>query len=450
MRPESTRTVGGPAANVGPPTGAVRAGTEPWAGAREREFPLRDAEKQARREIAHLGWRPILHEFRAAGPSAAHCQLRGADSTPIPQGLGSGKGCAAPARVGALFEALEHAFTGPRILTTLPVELRDLADLAAGPLRAERAMGRLDGTGRPRLACLPYDALDGGGPIDVPLFLWAPWYPLPTGPMAAHRARLGDTADYRAVLSFSVNTGCAIGATRDEALLHALNEWAERDALSVFLLRTVHDGGPLPARLSPSALPPFLRQRLAQASAAVQGPVTLLDLTTDIDVPVVLAHAPPLPGGAPRYGVGASLSGENAVERAVSELVQDHLIAQWAREPQGADARARLAAHPRLLACAQMAVDGRIDDAPWGPLPADAVAPAATVAEQRAEAVRRISAAGHRVVARDLAVLAHGTAVVQVQCPGLERFHLITDGHLALPGPRGRRLRAQPPRSAHR
>ncbi|WP_232524211.1 YcaO-like family protein [Nocardiopsis gilva] len=347
MSPDPISTVGGPAASVGPPTGTAPANTEPWAGARERELPLEHAEKQARREISHLGWRSALHEFDATGPSAARCRLYGPEGTLIPDGLGSGKGCAAPARVGALFEALEHAFTGPGILSTLPVELRDLAELSTGPLRAERAMGRLDGSGRPRLACLPYDALDGGSPIDVPLFLWAPWYPLPTGPLPAHRARIGDTADYRPVLSYSVNTGCAIGATRDEALLHALNEWAERDALSVFLLRTVHDGGPMPARLPVAALPAFLRQRLEQATDTVQGPITLLDLTTDIDLPVVLAHAPPLPGGGARYGIGASLSGENAVERALGELVQDHLIAQGARDlDTGAAARARLADHP--------------------------------------------------------------------------------------------------------
>nr|WP_246422029.1 YcaO-like family protein [Nocardiopsis mwathae] len=386
-----------------------------------------------------------MRELPAPGPRAAHCRLHRDDGTPVPDGQGSGKGPAAPARTGALYEALEHAFSGPDALDTLPVEPHPLHRVAAGPLRAERAIGRLGGPADARIACLPYTALDGGPPLQVPLFLWAPWYPLPTGPAAARRTRIGDTTDYRRALSYSVNTGCAIGATRDEALLHALNEWAERDALSLFLLCAVHDRGPLPARLDPASLPPGPARDLRQAAATLHAPVTLLDLTTDIGIPVVLAHAPPLPDGAPRYGIGASLSPATAAHRAIGELVQDHLLARTAEGPgTGAAARARVADHPRLLACARLAIDDRLPGAPWAPLPPDDTAAAgAPVADQRAEVVRRIGAAGHRVAARDLAVLAHGTTVVQVQCPGLERFHLITGGHLALPQERGRRLRTR-------
>ncbi|KAB2340232.1 hypothetical protein F8566_45465 [Actinomadura rudentiformis] len=444
------------------------AGTGVWPGAGERELALDEAERQVLADIRALGWWSRHRLLDEDDPTAVQCELRSADGAEIPYGLGSGKGPKAQARVGAHFEALEHAFSGPVVLDSLPVRLCDPGDLLAGPLGAERAVRELAGQGNARIACLPYRALDGGTPVDVPLALWAPWYPLPTEAMARERARLGDSADYRPVLSYTVNTGCAIGATEDEALLHALNEWAERDAFSLFLLRSVYDGGAMPARIPSGAVPGFLKERLDRAAVLVDGPVVLLDLTTDLGIPVVMAYAPESGGGAAhRYGLGASLSGETAVERAVTELVQGELLARVVAEHDRdaaardrhadrlsfarvvadhdiADAvRDRLAGHPRLLACAHLDFAGRLDEAPMTGMPPETVPPGTSVPRQRAVAVERIAAAGHRVVVHRLRALDHGTTVVQVQCPGLERFHLITKGHLALPGPRGRRLRGR-------
>lgn len=47
----------------------------------------------------------------------------------------------------------------------------------------------------------------------------------------------------------SDNTGLAIGATPDEAIIHGINQWVERDAYSLFLLKTVINKNPIPARL---------------------------------------------------------------------------------------------------------------------------------------------------------------------------------------------------------
>ncbi|NYE50353.1 ribosomal protein S12 methylthiotransferase accessory factor [Spinactinospora alkalitolerans] len=445
-------------------------GNAAWSGARERELPLAEAERRVHAEIRALGWRSRYRVLDEDEPTATQCELWHSDGTEVPYGLGSGKGLSAPARVGAQFEALEHALSGPLVFDSLPVRLCDAADLLSGPFGADRAVRDAARQPGARLACLRHSALDGGPDFDVPLFLWAPWYPVPTPGMLERRSRLGDTADYRSMLSYSVNTGCAIGATDDEALLHALNEWAERDAFSLFLLCGVYDRGPMPARIPREALPGFLRERLDRAAAVVGGPVVLLDLTTDLGVPVVMAYAPALAGSSARYyGLGASLSGETAVERAVTEFVQGELLAgvvaehaaapreRPARRPAerptfdqvvaehdiAAAVRERLAGHPRLLACAHLDFADRLADAPVAGVPPETVPPGTPVARQRAAVVERIAAAGHRVAAHRLAVLEHGTTVVQVQCPGLERFHLITKGHLALPGERGRRLRAR-------
>lgn len=436
-------------------------GRRSWSGTRERELTLDEAERRVRAEVRALGWSARYRVLDDREPTAVQCGLWDADGSEVPYGLGAGKGPGGPARVGAQFEALEHAFTGPAVLETLPVRLSDAADLAAGPFATDRAVRDVAAQKGARVACVRHEALDGGPPVDVPVFLWAPWYPVPTEEAAKVRRSLGDTAEYRSAMSYSVNSGCAVGATRDEALLHALNEWVERDAFSLFLLRSVYDRGPMPARVPGEALPGHLRSHLDRARDLVGGPVVLLDLTTDLGVPVVMAYAPERPGGAPdhRYGLGASLSGELAAERAVTEFVQGELLARVVAEQSAAPersgpfarlvadhdvvagVRARLAGHPRLLACAMLDFADRIGEAAPGAMPTETVPPGTGVPLQRAAVVERLAAAGHRVAAHPLRTMEHGTVVVQVQCPGLERFHLVNKGHLALPGKRGRGFR---------
>ncbi|KOX09951.1 YcaO-like family protein [Nocardiopsis sp. NRRL B-16309] len=454
-------------------------GDTQWSGTFERELTLAEADRRIRADIAALGWVWRHRSLDDTDPTAVQCALWDAGGAEIPYGLGAGKGPGAPARVGARFEAVEHAFTGPTVLESLPVRLVDAPALAEGPFAADRAVrdiARQDGA---RVACVRYEALDGGPGFDVPVYLWAPWYPPPTPEADAVRRGLGDTADYRSALAYSVNSGCAIGATGDEALLHALNEWVERDAFSLFLLRSVYDRGPMPARVSRDGLTPTLRAHLDRAEELVQGPVTLLDLTTDLGVPTVMAYGHrPFGAGAGtsagsgagsgagpkhRYGLGASLWGTLAAERAITEFVQDELLSRMVSEQVAsddrsepyaelvadhdieADVRARLRGHPRLLACAMLDFAARLPESPEGPLPPETVAKGTPVSDQHAAVVDRITAAGHRVAAHRLQVLAHGTTVVQVQCPGLERFHLVTQGHVALPGARGRGARVTGP-----
>ncbi|WP_040702847.1 YcaO-like family protein [Nocardiopsis ganjiahuensis] len=438
-----------------------------WAGTLERELTLEEAEKQIRADIAALGWSSRYRILDDADPTAVQCALWDETGDEVPYGLGAGKGLGLPARVGAQFEAVEHAFTGPEALDALPVRAVDASQLRRGGFASDRAVRDIAAQDGARVACVRYQALDGGPDLDVPVYLWAPWYASPSPEGSAVRRGLGDTSDYRSALAYSVNSGCAIGSTEDEALLHALNEWVERDAFSLFLLRSVYDRGPMPPQVSRAGLPDHLRAHWDRAEELVGGKVTLLDLTSDLSVPVVMAYAHTRPGSRPsakhRYGLGASLWGTLAAERALTEFVQDELLSRVVAEQSAseertgpfaqliadhdieADVYARLRGHPRLLSCALLDFTGRIGESPQGPLPEETLAEGASVSEQRATVVERIAAAGHRVVAHPLKALEHGTTVVQVQCPGLERFHLVTEGHLALPGDRGRRERGRAP-----
>ncbi|WP_269087416.1 YcaO-like family protein [Serinicoccus sp. CUA-874] len=396
--------------------------------------------------------------------------MRTAGHQDVPYGVGAGKGAPQTACVGALYEAVEHALSGPESLVTADVAVHRASDIATPSWEGDRALELVRGT-EGMLACLNYRTVDDHEPAALPIALWAPWYVAESRELTDARTGIGDDASYRLLRAYSCNTGCAIGASSAEATLHAINEWVERDALSLFQLVSIHDEGQLPPLIDRGLLPSDVVAMLEGAEAALGQRVHLLDLTTDVGIPVVMAYLADrrmIPGKG--YGMGASLRAATAVERAVSEVVQGELLAAVVTEQVSAisprvagDAhtpglrptyedviqehdtaeriRSRLAPYPRLLASAQLDMAPRVlDSVPRG-CPIDIASPDATVPEQERLAAARVRAVGSRVFRATLAALPAGTTLVQVQCPGLERFHQITNGHLALPGERGRRAR---------
>ncbi|MDC8984261.1 YcaO-like family protein [Mycobacterium marinum] len=76
--------------------------------------------------------------------------------------------------------------------------------------------------------------------------------------------------------------------------------------------------------------------------------VWLVDITTDLDVPVTLAYAT-APGGGSRRGSGASLSRHYSVYRALTELVEAELT--HADDADRLRAVELLVDYPSLQAC---------------------------------------------------------------------------------------------------
>lgn len=324
---------------------------------------------------------------------------------------------------------------GRGVVTRIPAQLAG-TELAGDPALA--AIGvRAAAAGRDRpaaLACRSHGALDGSGrTLPVPVFLTAPDY-LATTP--AWRRRLGDGFDYAPLGRFSTNSGTAIGATVQEAVVHALAETVERDAYSLLLAATFVLACPPPLRLvRPASLPASLGELHARAKRQVGGPVALIDMTTDLGVPAFCAYASPW-RGHDRQGMGASLSARYAAQRALSELIQYTAIVQGERHPPP-NLRA-LAGHPRLLAA------GRADFEPH--LPRGELrdfVPTRAPATPRGHLQHLTSALlerGHRPYARVLHTEPNQVSTVSVFVPGLERFFNVTSGACIVPGPRGRAL----------
>ncbi|MFC9976643.1 YcaO-like family protein [Spirillospora sp. NPDC127200] len=187
----------------------------------ERAFDLATAFRLGGQALAEVG--PTAH-FTDLG-DVWRCLPHDVDGRPAPDGGGNGKGPADEARVGSLFEALEHHRSGAAQLSADHLVPRRVADLAAGPLAGDPALDALDPDAR--IACRTHTAVTGPGTLDVPVYLQCPGY-LDAG-LAALRHQVGDTCDYTSAIRYSSNNGTAIGATRTEAVVHAPAEAVEAE-----------------------------------------------------------------------------------------------------------------------------------------------------------------------------------------------------------------------------
>ncbi|MFK3773912.1 YcaO-like family protein [Pseudomonas sp. NPDC089406] len=395
----------------------------------EREYSLGVAMARAEVQLAALG----LHlEETQLGEGLGSVLVRLNDRASGRTAHGSGKGMLEEARVGARFEALEHYLDEhqPRQL-----HLRDCNSLADQAYLQDDFLRPwlLAQSGR-YLACQRYTDLQARPLFDYPIGVTLPDY--------ADQALPGDDFDHRGLRRYSSNDGAAIGASRDEALLHALNQLIERDALSLFMLRHFYyqTGEPLLQMLRPSAGTP-LANRWDEAERCLHSPIAVLDISNEFASRSFLALClqPASPLQASVVGCGASLDPWLGIRRAVSELVQLQLNS---RLPQAThqlqQAAGALAAWPKLQRCQRRDIAALLGNSRYCSLAEPP--PAQTVARQLQMLVEDLHRHGHQVGLCEVFRGAQGISLVNAVVPGLERFHLVSSGNLVLPGPRGLRL----------
>ncbi len=123
--------------------------------------------------------------------------------------------------------------------------------------------------------------------------------------------------------------GCAAGSSLTHALLGAIFELVERDAVAIWwynrLCRPQIDIQSLEDRR-------FLE--FQDAFGAMGRKLYVLDVTTDLEIPSYVALAPKLDGSQPCFGAAAGLSSREAAFKAISEVAQ---ICCWASVGAGSD-----------------------------------------------------------------------------------------------------------------
>lgn len=400
----------------------------------ERERSLAQAERVMRAFLARQGWSAHI-DSDEAGLQGAVCVLHDAGGEAIASGFGKGE--REPARVGALYEAVEHVYANE----SAPQERAELvpaqalsgdARYAALPFAAE--FGR---QAQRRLSCLRYRPFFGDGEgLAVPAFLCRP--------NALADLLPGDDFDYASMIRYGSNSGSAIGASLEEAALHAIGELVERDSWSLFLVAH-YLGDPLRfgAWVEPASLPAAVAAVQAAASAQLGREVVLIDATSDLGVPAFIATTDRIVDGEAVFpsGYGASLYAEHAALRALAELVQTVVVGrrlasvgEYSRQVLQA-----LSAYPKLRACAYFQVDRmRMRRARWSHGARERQPPAALLRELIETLGERGIEVYHAVQHQE------GDAFCVVSCVALEleRFLLVTTGMVMAPGRRGMALLA--------
>jgi ribosomal protein S12 methylthiotransferase accessory factor len=258
----------------------------------------------------------------------------------------AGKGRGAQSRASGLFELIEHYYLDWRQRSYAigePAFVPAYGVAAQPRLAAANLVQRLGaGLVETPLLCARYDTLapaaaaalapaadatvgaaaadartDNGG-IWFPVFMRDPGY--------LQRMAPEENGGFRQYRHFSGSIGTAAGMSKSEAILHALGELVEHDALSHalaawYLDHPTRDGTAL-RRVDPASLRAETAEFYHHAQALVDGELWLLDITSDLGVPAYFAAAADPTALVTEVGLGASMFPEYAAQRALAEVVQ--------------------------------------------------------------------------------------------------------------------------------
>lgn len=117
-------------------------------------------------------------------------------------------------------------------------------------------------------------------------------------------------------------TGIAIGANRNEAILHGIYEWIERDSYSLFLLKTLVKKSEKARFLAKETLPIELQNTIHVIEKNYDDEIIIIDITTNLNIPAFLVSFTQQPVMVQPSGMGASLCKTSALEQALLEAVQ--------------------------------------------------------------------------------------------------------------------------------
>lgn len=265
----------------------------------------------------------------------------------------------------------------------------------------------------------------------MPIFMIDPRYakyPLPN-----------DHIDYKSCAWRASDSGVASGTDFTEASIHALNEIIERDAHSLFLIEAFIKQKNKSIRIiDRQTIPLHLLDIVNQIECELDEELIIIDITSDIGVPVVAVSMTKQPYPIQPVGFGASLNREYALERALLESLQPVHISNhrlWQNQYAIID---NFSQHPLLQAAAiadvrPLCSEGESID--FSSLPAYNLA--LTLEEQLACIMSQIHHAGFDIYHKVLAQYETGFTCVKYHVPGLEQFYLVQAGKNILPNDRG-------------
>ena len=398
----------------------------------ERELTLAQAEQRIYAELENQG----LHaEPRVLGQRIVAVHVSASVGNQHGIARGAGKGYLHHAQVGALYETLEHYlsdhFSTCGIQCISPRYFSDsqlfIDDTVLSPLiKQPDAL----------TACRTYTDIFKHITFSYPVALCTPDY--------SHQPLEQDTTNYGVLRRYASNSGTAIGASYNEAVLHAANECIERDAVSLFLLEHFYyENRPVLRRVARVADHEALGQLWLDAEAEIGAEIILIDISTEF-LPYTFLAFSTEPGARPRvFGSGCSISARHGAWRALTELVQLH---HAALEPELqhylSNAQRHLSKFPRLLRCLQFDLYPLLTLCEQFTVELSDAVNEQPLAEQIHLLAEDLHRHGRALGVTQLHQTLLGTTLVNVVIPGLERFFVVSSGNVVIPQVRGRRLQS--------
>lgn len=218
---------------------------------------------------------------------------------------------------------------------------------------------------------------------------------------------------------FLLSTGCAAGRTKADAVLHGLCELVERDAAGLWW-RGGMRGRPLaledPALAEAAALLAALRQGSEKRRS------WLLDITTDLGIPVVAAVSSHADGKGFACGLGARPTLAGAARGAIMELCQCELAhaVVAAKRAEGGDGRLNERDRDHLARATQIDANTCQLLHPLGMPARHEPSPNERTDEQIRWLAARLAARGIEAFLVDLTRPTFAIPVVRVIAPGLQ------------------------------
>lgn len=393
----------------------------------EREFTLSDAKDRVIKEIDNLGltWRKEVYGKNILTIVVTLIHPHNKNQTG-----GVGKGDYDNAFVGALFEALEHYiedFSSP-LATVRPA--KNL--MRTGILASDDVLDMVNTQPDSHLATRRFAS--SAGDFYYPLALCDPNY--------SRKPLADDNFDYRYLARYGSNSGIAIGATRNEALLHGINECIERDAFSLFLIHSLYSRSPCKIyEIDKQSLPEEAARNWQKSEEEIQERIRVLDITQGMKCRTYLALAEKSKLIKYPIGCGTSLHPHHALQRALSELVQINAVFNHRQEIQ----RENEVLHQRLLRykrlercfCMRTADIFNTNEVLLCRLPVSDKTHRSP-AEDLVEIEQDLTEKGF-VIGKSILYETSQVCLTHALIPNFERFYIITSGNIVLPLLRGRR-----------
>ncbi|TPG78364.1 YcaO-like family protein [Pseudomonas arsenicoxydans] len=395
----------------------------------ERELTLAQAEQRIFAELEGFG----LHlDIRTIGSKIVATHASVSTYNPRRRARGAGKGYANQARVGALYETLEH-YLSDHCDTSIAHYIAPTC-FSTDPLFNDDTALTLIAKQNACTACRTYINPLNQSSFYYPIALCTPDY--------SNNIFAPDTTNYRSLRRYASNSGTAIGASYNEAVLHAANECIERDAVSLFLLEHFYyENHPPLRRVARLTDDDVLGRLWSDAESEIGAEIVLVDISNEFLPRTFLAFSIG-PCATPRvFGTGCSLMARHGAWRALTELVQlHHGAGEHELKHCLGNAERHLKHFPRLLRCLRFDLDPLLNLSEQQYVTLPAAQEEKPLSEQIDLLAKDLQRHERTLGISQLHQTRLGTTLVNVVIPGLERFFVVSSGNVVVPQARGRRL----------